>query len=102
MENYNVNVTNKYGFLTAKKDSLIVEVDLVLKTVTYNGINLRLNDCCNNDPDYDLMYLACALRKTIFDDVNLKVKFADSLTILRRITYSCPIPDNLKINIVSL
>ena len=102
MENYNVNVTNKYGFLTAKRDSLIMEVDLVLKTVIYNGINLRLKDCCNNEQDYDLMYLACALRKTIFDDINLKVKFADLLTILRRITYSCPIPDNLKINLVSL
>ena len=99
MNTYNVDVANNYGFLTAKSEDLILEIDLMYNTVTYNGMRVHLN-YYNNGPDTDLLYLACALRKTIFDDANLKFKFADTLTTLRKITMSYPIPDDLKINLV--
>ena len=96
---YNVTVANNYGFLTAKNNGLILEIDMVNNCISYNGMIIRLSDYANNEPNLDLMYLACALRKTIFDDANLKGQLATTLTSLRIITASCPIPTDLKISL---
>ena len=97
-----ITVMNNNKILSAKSDKGTLEIILATGQMLYNNKILRLQnfikDTDDEDINFDLMYLAMALRKTIFESINLRSTYDVILTVLRRITASHPFPASITIN----
>jgi len=91
---------NNNKILSAKSDKGTLEIILTTGQMLYNNKILRFQNFINDtdqDNNFDLMNLAMALRKTIFESINLRSTYDAILTALRRITASHPFLANITI-----
>ena len=96
-----ITVMNNNKILSAKSDKGTLEIILATGQMLYNNKILRLQNFINDtdeDINFDLVHLAMALRKTIFESINLRSTYDVILTVLRRITASHPFPASITIN----